>query len=46
MAIDEQWTISIMHTKEDIQKTLEIADKVMSEIKGKVVEPLAVEEAI
>jgi glutamate-1-semialdehyde 2,1-aminomutase len=46
MAIDEQWTISIMHTKEDIQKTLETADRVMSEIKGKVVKPLAVEEAI
>lgn len=46
MAIDEQWTVSIMHTKEDIQRAIEIADKVASEIKGKPVEKLAVEEAI
>lgn len=46
MAIDEQWTVSIMHTKEDIQKAIEIADRVASEIKGKRVEKLAVEEAI
>jgi glutamate-1-semialdehyde aminotransferase len=46
MAIDEQWTISIMHSREDIDKTLETADKVMKEIKGKLVKPITVEEAI
>ncbi|MEM4740011.1 MAG: hypothetical protein QXS63_02925, partial [Zestosphaera sp.] len=46
MAVDEQWTISIMHTKEDLQKALETADRVMSDIKGKLVESLAIEEAI
>jgi glutamate-1-semialdehyde aminotransferase len=46
MAIDEQWTISIMHSKEDIDKTLETADMVMKEIKGKLVKPITVEEAI
>ena len=46
MAMDEQWTISIMHTKEDIEKTIETASIVLREIKGKTVKPLAVEEAI
>lgn len=46
MAVDEQWTISTMHTKEDIYKTLETSDKVMSDIKGKLVEALTIEEAI
>jgi len=46
MAVDEQWTVSIMHTKEDIQRALETSDKIMSEIKGKLVESIAIEEAI
>lgn len=46
MAVDEQWTVSIMHTKEDIQRTIEAAGKVLSEVKGKLVEKLTVEEAI
>jgi hypothetical protein len=36
---------AVMHTKKTYKK-LEIADKVMNEIKSKVVKPLAVEEAI
>ena len=46
MAVDEQWTVSIMHTKEDIQRTIEAADKVLGEVRGKLVEKLTVEEAI
>lgn len=46
MAIDEQWTVSIMHSKEDIQKAVETAATVFKEIKGKPAKPLAVEEAI
>jgi glutamate-1-semialdehyde 2,1-aminomutase len=46
LGIDEQWTVSIQHTKEDIQKTVEIFDKVLSEIKGRETVPVKVEEAI
>jgi len=46
MAIDEQWTISIMHSKEDIQKAIETAYTVLKEIKSGPVRPLAVEEAL
>lgn len=45
LAPDDQWSISIMHTKEDIQKTIEVADKVFSGIKGKLVTPIPLEEA-
>ncbi|MEM2009936.1 MAG: aspartate aminotransferase family protein [Thermosphaera sp.] len=46
LAYDEQWTISIMHTKEDVQKAIETADKVAKEIKGKSVEAIGIEESI
>jgi glutamate-1-semialdehyde 2,1-aminomutase len=46
LGIDEQWTVSIQHTKEDIQKTVEMFDKVLSEIKGRETVPVKVEEAI
>jgi glutamate-1-semialdehyde 2,1-aminomutase len=46
LGIDEQWTVSIQHTKEDIQRAIEVFDKVIREIKGKETVPVKVEEAI
>ncbi|QOR94338.1 aspartate aminotransferase family protein [Thermosphaera chiliense] len=46
MAYDEQWTISIMHTRDDIQKTLEVANIVAAEMKGRATEAIAIEESI
>lgn len=46
LGFDEQWTVSIQHSKEDIEKTLEIAKEAIKEIKeGKVI-PVKPEEAL
>ncbi|MEM3961456.1 MAG: aminotransferase class III-fold pyridoxal phosphate-dependent enzyme [Sulfolobales archaeon] len=46
MAYDEQWTISIAHTREDIEKTIEIAGKVFREVREGRALRFEVEEAI
>lgn len=46
MAMDEQWTVSVMHSKEDIEKSIEIAGIVFKEVKEGVAKPMVVEEAI
>ena len=48
LGFDEQWTVSVQHTEEDIRRTLEVADGVFRELKdyfGKLGK-LKVEEAI
>jgi|GEM_PF-3740488 len=42
---DDQWTVSIMHTKEDIQKTSRSSRQSIGEIKNRYVTPLPLEEA-
>ncbi len=48
LGFDEQWTVSVQHTKEEIQHTIETADKVFEEIKNSIgkLEQLKVEEAV
>jgi|Deesub1362A_J573_1020465.scaffolds.fasta_scaffold00076_115 glutamate-1-semialdehyde 2,1-aminomutase len=48
LGFDEQWTVSVQHTEEEIQKTVEVADGVFREIKEHIgkIQQLKVEEAI
>ena len=45
LGYDEQWTVSVQHTKEDIEKTLEVMKEAVGEIKGEF-RQLAVEEIL
>ena len=45
LGYDEQWTVSVQHTREDVDKTLEAMKDVVKAIKGDF-KPLAVEEVL
>lgn len=46
LGFDEQWTVSIQHTREDVEKTLEVAKKALSEVKKGTTITVKPEEAI
>lgn len=45
LGYDEQWTVSVQHTREDIEETLEVMKKVVTDLKGRFT-PIGVEEIL
>jgi glutamate-1-semialdehyde aminotransferase len=43
---DEQWTVSVQHTDEDIEKAIEVMKDVVEKLKSGPYTPLKVEEVL